>query len=82
MLFRSNVLGEYIRNEDSKDILKIALMKLTFYYRSRFFGNNVGIDHELIELITQIHMKISPQRYQSFHKSEIVKDIKFQLDNK
>lgn len=77
-----NVLGEYIRNEDSKDILKIALMKLTFYYRSRFFGNNVGIDHELIELITQIHMKISPQRYQSFHKSEIVKDIKFQLDNK
>lgn len=77
-----NVLGGYIRNEDSKDILKIALMKLTFYYRSRFFGNNVRIDHELIELITQIHMKISPQKYQSFHKSEIVKDIKFQLDNK
>lgn len=77
-----NVLGEYIRNEGSKDILKIALMKLTFYYRSRFFGNNLRIDNELIELITQIHMKISPKRYQSFHKSEIVKDIKFRLDKK
>ena len=77
-----NILGEYIRNEGSKDILKIALMKLTFYYRSRFFGNNLRIDNELIELITQIHMKISPKRYQSFHKSEIVKDIKFRLDKK
>lgn len=77
-----NTLVEYIRKEDSKDILKIALMKLTFYYRARFFGNNVRIDNELTKLIAQIHMKISPQKYQNFHKSEIVKDIKFQLDNK
>lgn len=77
-----NILGEYIRKEDSKDILKIALMKLTFYYRSRFFGNNLKIDNELIELIAQIHMKIRPIKYQNFHKSEIIKDIKFQLDNK
>lgn len=77
-----NTVEEYIRKEDSKDILKIALMKLTFYYRARFFGNNVRIDNELIELIAKIHMKISPQKRQNFCKSEIVKDIKFQLDNK
>lgn len=77
-----NTLEEYIKNEKSKDILKIALMKLTFYYRLRFFGNNVRIDKELTELITQIHMKIKPQKYQKFYKSKIVKEIKNQLDNK
>lgn len=77
-----NILEEYIRNEKSRDILKITLMKLTFYYRSRFFGNNIRIDNELTELIAQIHMKITPQKYQKFYKSKIVKEIKNQLDNK
>lgn len=76
-----STISEYINKENSKDVLKIALMKLTFYYRSRFFGNNVRIDNELIELITQIHMKINPQRYQNFHRSEIAKNIRLQLDN-
>lgn len=77
-----NILGEYIKNENSKDILKIALLKLTFYYRSRFFGNNIRIDNELIELIVQIHMKIRPQKYHNYHKSKMVKEIRLQLDNK
>lgn len=77
-----NTLERYIRKEDSRDILKIALMKLAFYYRARFFGNNIKIDNDLIELITQIHMKINPQKYQKFCKTKIGKNIKFQLDNK
>jgi len=77
-----STLREYIRKENSKDILKIALMKLTFYYRSRFFGNNIKIDNELIELIGEIHMKISPQKYQNYLKSYIIRDIKTQLDSK
>ncbi len=76
-----NTISEYINKENSKDVLKIALMKLTFYYRSRFFGNNVRIDNELIELITEIHMKINPKRRQNFHRSEIAKKIRLQLDN-
>ena len=76
-----NTISEYINKENSKDVLKIALMKLTFYYRSRFFGNNVRIDNELIELIAEIHMKIKPKRRQNFHQSEIAKDIRFRLDN-
>lgn len=77
-----SILGQYIKGEESKDILKIALLKLTFYYRVRFFGNSIHIDKELIDLITEIHMKLNPQKEQNFHKSEIEKDIKFQLDNK
>lgn len=76
------VLGEYIRKEKSKDILKIVLIKLTFYYRLRFFGKDIQIDKELIELIGEIHMKISPQKHQNLRKSKIIKDIKMQLDNK
>lgn len=75
------ILGEYIKNEKSKDILKVALMKLTFYYRSRFFGNNIRIDNELTELIGEIHMKLNPQKYQNYFKSKIIKEIKTQLDN-
>ena len=75
-----NFLEEYIRKEKSKDILKIALMKLTFYYRSRFFGNSIRIDNELTELIGEIYMKIRPQKKQNFFKSQIIKEIKSNLD--
>lgn len=75
-----NVLQKYIKDEKSKDILKLALMKLTFYYRSRFFGKNVKIDNELIELIGEIHMKINPQKHQNLVKSTIIKELKKRLD--
>lgn len=35
-----NFLQEYIKNEESKDILKLVLFKLGFYYSMRYFGNN------------------------------------------
>lgn len=74
-------LGKYIKDEKSKDILKITLMKLTFYYRVRFFGNNIQVDKDLIDLIAQIHMKLNPQKYQNYNKSLITQNIKFMLDN-
>lgn len=76
-----NLLGKYIRDEKSKNILKIALMKLTFYYRSRFFGTDLQVDRELTDLIAEIHMKLNPQKGQNFHKSEIAQDIRFKLGN-
>ena len=75
-----NMLSIYIKNEKSKGILKIMLMKLTYYYRARFFGIDMRVDKELIDLITDIHMKLNPERYSNFLKSRIARDIKFQLD--
>lgn len=77
-----NLLGKYIKEEDSKNILKIALMKLLFYYRARFFGNSIQVDKELSDLIAEIHMKLNPVKRQNFHKSEIAQDIKLMLDSK
>lgn len=77
-----NLLEEYIKHENSKDILKIALLKLTFYYRSRFFGHDIKKDKELIDLITDIYMKINPQKNQNFYKSKMAKIVKSKLDNK
>lgn len=77
-----STLESYIQNEESKGILKIMLMKLTFYYRARFFGNNVGIDKELIDLITEIHMKLNSKLNSVYiSKSKVTKQIKMQLDN-
>lgn len=77
-----NFLGKYIKNENSKSILKIALMKLTFYYRSRFFGIDKRIDNELIDLITEIHAKINPKDVPWYAKSMVAKDIKSKLDQR
>lgn len=76
-----SLLSQYIKQENSKDILKIALVKLTFYYKSRFWGNNLVLDKELIDLITDIHMKINPQKKQNLYKSKIAQVIKSSLDN-
>lgn len=73
------LLGKYIKNEKSKDILKIALMKLTFYYRSRFFGIDVQMDKDLLELITEINLRLSPQKYPGQIKPYLAKGIKGDL---
>lgn len=54
------ILTDYIKREKSIDILKLALFKVTFYYESRFFGNNEIIDKDLLNLINQIRNKINP----------------------
>lgn len=76
-----DTLKEYIKVENSEGILKIMLMKLTFYYKSRFFGNNIRIDNELTDLITEIIMKINPNyKYQGISKNKLYKSIKQNLD--
>ncbi len=74
-------LMRYIKDEGSEGILKIVVMKLTFYYRSRFFGINTKIDSILIDLITEVHMKLNPKKGQNFIKSKIAQQIKNNLDS-
>lgn len=77
-----SILGKYIQQEKSQGILKIILMKLTFYYRARFFGNNVQIDKELIDLITDISVKMDSTLVNPrISKGKISQQIKLQLDN-
>ena len=75
------LLEKYIKEEKSKDILKIALMKLTFYYRFRFFGNSPQTDRDLADLITEINAKLNPEVFAGPQKSLTAKFIKSQLDN-
>ena len=80
-----DLLKNYIKREKSKDILKLVLMKLTFYYRSRFFGNDIQTDKALLDLITETSMKINPQKHQNFYnfiKSTVAQGIKSELDKK
>ena len=74
-------LSRYVAEENSESILKLMLIKLTYYYRIRFFGNDMLMDKSLIDLITDIHMKLTP-RLKSKHipKSIIAKEIKKNLD--
>lgn len=69
------ILEGYIKTEESKDILKIALFKLTFYYETRFFGNSAMIDKELLYLIEKIRMKINPPQIRRIHKIKRKKEI-------
>lgn len=62
------ILEDYIKREKSKDILKLALVKVTFYYESRFFGNNEIIDKDLLYLADQIRQKINPPQIRYIHK--------------
>lgn len=69
------LLEEYIKKEESIDVLKIVLFKLTFYYKARFFGNNTMIDKELLYLIEQVQMKINPPQVRYIHKIKKKKEI-------
>lgn len=54
-------LLRYIKEEDSKDILKLILIKLEFYYSTWYFGNNSQVDDILLDLITEVQIKLSGQ---------------------
>lgn len=70
-------LMKYIDSEDSKDIQKLILMKLDFYYSMWYFGNSSKTDEMLLDLITETQIKIagSNLKIQS-NKSMIKQHIK------
>lgn len=78
----TDYLKEYIKNENSKDMLKLVVLKLAFYYRTRYFGDNDIIEKKLIDLITDAHMKVNNMNKQQdkIKKGEIKNEIKKQLD--
>ena len=63
-------------------MLKLVVLKLAFYYRTRYFGDNDIIEKKLIDLITDAHMKVNNMNKQQdkIKKGEIKNEIKKQLD--
>jgi hypothetical protein len=77
-------LMNYINEEDSEDILKLILAKLGFYYSMWYFGNNLQIDNMLLDLITEVQIKLSGESCLKLQmkKGEFKKQIKQQYDAK
>lgn len=77
-----NFLQEYIKNEESKDILKLVLFKLGFYYSMRYFGNNAQVDNAILDLITDVQIKLSGKNQlgAKMRKGEIKKQIRQQFE--
>lgn len=73
-------LMNYIGEEASKDILKLILVKLGFYYSMWYFGNNPNVDNILLDLITEIQIKLSGEGNLLMNKSEYKRQIKQQYD--
>lgn len=83
------ILNKYLLYEATESILKIALTKLTFYYQMRFFGTNITIDNDIIEMILDINNKLNEtkvktkmrttSRGKAINKSLIEKELKKQL---
>lgn len=75
-------LMNYINEEDSKDILKLILTKLGLYYNMWYFGNKPQIDNMLLDLITEVQIKLSDENGLKLQvkKGEFKKQIKQQYD--
>lgn len=75
-------LMNYIREEDSKDILKLILVKLGFYYSMWYFGNNPAMDDLLLDLIIEVQAKLADESSLQFQvrKGECKKNIKQKYD--
>lgn len=78
-------LNRYIKNEMSESILKLILTKLAFYYRMRFFGTDMKMDNNLLDLIIEIYIKLSPEdskMEQTFKSNRVLfrKEIKKKID--
>lgn len=54
-------LHDYINKESSEDILKLIFIKLIFYYRMRFFGDNLEINNNILDLIIELQIKLNPK---------------------
>lgn len=55
-------LHRYIQKENSEGILKLILMKLLFYYRMRFFGNDKKRYNAILDLIIEVQIKLNPEK--------------------
>lgn len=77
-------LMNYIGEEESKDILKLILAKLGFYYNMWYFGNNPHMDNILIDLIIETQIKLSGENSLLLQakKAEYKKKIKQQYDTR
>ena len=77
-------LAEYIKEEDSKDILKLIMVKLGIYYSMWYFGRNPQMDNILLELITEIQLKLNGEKeiQMQSQKGTVMKQIKQQYDAK
>ena len=75
-------LMDYINIEESKDILKLILFKLSFYYSMRYFGNDPQIDDVLLDLITEVQVKLSADNKlgAKMHKGKIKQQMKQQFE--
>lgn len=76
-------LMNYISEEESKDILKLILAKLGFYYGMWYFGNDSHMDDILLDLITETQIKLSGESSLQLQmkKGEYKKQIKQQYDS-
>lgn len=62
-------LHRYIQKENSEGILKLIFMKLLFYYRMRFFGNDIQIYNSILDLIIEVQIKLSPEKGSALSKA-------------
>ena len=73
--------NKYIKNEKSKNILKLIFFKLNFYYRMRYFGTDTKIDNIILDLITEVYLKL--HNYENVYagkKGSFKQKIKKQLE--
>lgn len=75
-------ISNYIRDESSKDILKLILAKLQIYYSLWYFGNDSHVDDVLLDLIMETQIKLSGENKLKLqmNKGEYRKQIKQQYD--
>lgn len=75
-------LMNYIAEETSKDILKLILAKLGFYYSMWYFGKDSHMDNILLDLITETQIKLSGESslQLQMNKGQYRKQIKHQYD--
>ena len=67
-----NIISElhrYIQKETSEGILKLIFMKLLFYYRMRFFGTNIKIYNDILDLIMEVYIKLNPEQSTTLTKA-------------
>ncbi len=82
-----NFLMNYINEEDSKDILKLIFSKLTYYYSMYYFGESAYIDSILIDLITEVKIKLTGNNKlemkarKDFYKNQIKRQCDEQRKN-
>ena len=67
-----NIISElhaYIKKENSRSILKLIFIKLLFYYRMRFFGNNRKMYNSILDLIIEIYIKMNSKDQELLSKA-------------